>query len=50
MLIEKKIINNPHRVNYCLAPDIDFNSKMTRKFKKKLMKNQKIYQQKTKGE
>ena len=26
-LIEKKIINNQHRVNYCLAPDIEFNSK-----------------------
>ena len=24
-LIEKKIINNQHRVNYFLAPDIEFN-------------------------
>ena len=36
MLIEKKIINNPHRVNYCLAPDIDFNSKNDKKIQEKI--------------
>ena len=35
-LIEKKIISNPHRVNYCLAPDIDFNSKNEKKIKEKI--------------
>ena len=33
-LIEEKIINNPHRVNYCLAPDTEFNSKNEKKIKK----------------
>jgi len=32
-LIETKIINNPHRVNYCLAPDVEFNSKNEQKIK-----------------
>ena len=36
MLIEKKIINNSHRVNYCLAPDIDFNSKNDKKIQEKI--------------
>ena len=35
-LIEKKIISNPHRVNYCLAPDVDFNSKNEKKIKEKI--------------
>ncbi len=35
-LIEKKIISNPHRVNYCLAPDLDFNSKNEKKIKEKI--------------
>jgi Zn-dependent M16 (insulinase) family peptidase len=35
-LIEEKIINNPHRVNYCLAPDTEFNSKNEKKIKEKV--------------
>ena len=35
-LIEEKIINNPHRVNYCLAPDIEFNSKNEKIIKEKI--------------
>ena len=35
-LIEEKIINNPHRVNYCLAPDTEFNSKNEKKIKDKV--------------
>ena len=35
-LIETKIINNPHRVNYCLAPDVEFNSKNEQKIKEKI--------------
>ncbi len=35
-LIEEKIINNPHRVNYCLAPDTEFNSKNEIKIKEKV--------------
>ncbi len=35
-LIEEKIINNPHRVNYCLAPDTEFNSKNEKKIKEKI--------------
>ena len=40
-LIEKKIISNPHRVNYCLAPDVDFNSKNEKKIKEKINKKSK---------
>ena len=35
-LIEEKIINNSHRVNYCLAPDIEFNSKNEKIIKEKI--------------
>jgi Zn-dependent M16 (insulinase) family peptidase len=35
-LIEEKIINNQHRVNYCLAPDIEFNSKNEKIIKEKI--------------
>ena len=35
-LIEEKIINNPHRVNYCLAPDTEFNSKNEKIIKEKI--------------
>ena len=35
-LIEEKIINNQHRVNYCLAPDIEFNSKNEKTIKEKI--------------
>ena len=40
-LIEKKIINNQHRVNYCLAPDVEFNKKNDIKIRKKIDKKSK---------
>ena len=40
-LIKEKIINNPHRVNYCLAPDIEFNSKNEKIIKEKIDKKSK---------
>ena len=35
-LIKEKIINNQHRVNYCLAPDVEFNLKNEKKIQKKI--------------
>ena len=35
-LISEKIINNQHRVNFSLAPDIDFNNKKDQKIKDKI--------------
>ena len=35
-LIKEKIINNQHRVNYCLAPDVEFNLKKEKKIQKKI--------------
>ena len=40
-LIEKKIINNQHRINYCLAPDVEFNKKNDIKIRKKIDKKSK---------
>ena len=47
-LIEEKIINNPHRVNYCLAPDIEFNSKNENKIKEKINERSKKLSKKDK--
>ena len=47
-LIETKIINNPHRVNYCLAPDVEFNSKNEQKIKEKINKKSKKLSEKEK--
>jgi Zn-dependent M16 (insulinase) family peptidase len=35
-LISEKIVNNKHRVNFSLAPDIDFNNKKDQKIKNKI--------------
>ena len=35
-LIEDKIINNQHRINYCLVPDVEFNAKNDIKIRKKI--------------
>ena len=40
-LIEDKIINNQHRINYCLAPDINFNSKKEKKIQEKISEKSK---------
>ena len=40
-LIEEKIINNQHRINYCLAPDINFNSKKEKKIQEKISEKSK---------
>ena len=40
-LIEEKIINNQHRINYCLAPDVEFNAKNDIKIRKKIDKKSK---------
>ena len=47
-LIETKIINNPHRVNYCLAPDVEFNSKNEQKIKEKINEKSKKLSEKEK--
>ena len=47
-LIETKIINNPHRVNYCLAPDVGFNSKNEQKIKEKINEKSKKLSEKEK--
>jgi len=47
-LIENKIINNPHRVNYCLAPDVEFNSKNEQKIKEKINEKSKKLSEKEK--
>ena len=47
-LIETKIINNPHRVNYCLAPDVEFNSKNEQKIKEKIKEKTKKLSEKEK--
>jgi len=36
-LIENKIINNKHRVNYSLVPNTDFNKKIEKKIKEKII-------------
>ena len=40
-LIEEKIINNQHRINYCLAPDINFNSEKEKKIQEKISEKSK---------
>ena len=40
-LIEEKIVNNQHRINYCLAPDINFNSKKEKKIQEKISEKSK---------
>ena len=40
-LIEEKIINNQHRINYCLVPDVEFNAKNDIKIRKKIDKKSK---------
>ena len=40
-LIEDKIINNQHRINYCLVPDVEFNAKNDIKIRKKIDKKSK---------
>jgi len=47
-LIESKIINNPHRVNYCLAPDVKFNSRNEQKIKEKINEKSKKLSEKEK--
>ena len=47
-LIETKIINNPHRVNYCLAPDVEFNFKNEQKIKEKINEKSKKLSEKEK--
>ena len=40
-LIEERIINNQHRINYCLAPDINFNSEKEKKIQEKISEKSK---------